>query len=160
MNNKSRSYNTVELESYGDDRVPDHSCAATLLDWLVDEERFDVGVARIASGPFRRLTWSCIVLSSAEARARRELLLKIAQRGFSLVIAVKVSVDELLAFFLERGFTVSGRGRFCEGDEHDPCSAAPDSSTLEEIVYIASRLSSQPLCVFAHEAEPIYVLHD
>jgi hypothetical protein len=158
-NRLSPEYKTVELESYTEGTVPEHDSVDALLSWLLSDERFDGAVARFSTGPFRSMEWPCIVLSSTEANARRPLLLKSAQVGYSLVIATKTTVEEIVSFSAGVGFTLSGRGRLRGRDDHDPLSGAWDPGALEELIYIASRFSDNQLCLFAHDADPVYVLH-
>lgn len=159
MNRLCPEYNTIEFESYPNGGAPEQDSVDVLMSWCLSEERFDGAVARIGSGLVRRVTWPCVVLSLAEAHAHRSLLLRTAQTGFSLVVAVRATVEEFVSFSTGAGLSSSGRGRFRGGGEHDPFSVAGDQLALEELVYIGSRLSDKILCVFAHDADPVYVLH-
>ena len=81
-----------------------------------------------------------------------------AESGFRLILGVNSSLDDIVAAFTKLGYRVEGRGVYGDGGEHDPMMAAPSDVGLARGVQVASDLCGATLCMFAHDADPVYIL--
>jgi hypothetical protein len=103
--------------------------------------------------------WPQVVMGPDEFRVALPMFEATALSGFRLIVGVKSGVDDLVAFFAGLGYRLEGRGVYGSGDPHDPTSATWSKAALQRGVSLASRLCRSPLCVFAHDADPVYLLY-
>lgn len=75
-----------------------------------------------------------------------------------MVVAVKVDLDELIGFFRRFGYQVEGEGALGDGGEHDPLVPACNGDALKQAIDAAATLSHHPLCLFAHDGDPVYLM--
>ena len=81
-----------------------------------------------------------------------------ANRGFELVMASSSSIADIEGFWKQKGYRVEGSSPLGSGREHDLFSAAWNKDSLERMIYVAARMRAKSLCVFAHDADPLYLL--
>lgn len=99
-----------------------------------------------------------VILGIDQAKDALETLQVSANRGFELVVASNSSLDEIEEFWKQMGYRLSGRSQLGSRGEHDLLPAAWNPDVLEHTLSVASRMGGKTLCVFAHDADPIYLL--
>ena len=132
----------------------------TVLDWLFETKQFDCAVVAPRSGILQRHGWPRVLLAEYNRPSERAILERAAQSGFRLVIGTRGGRQELTECFERVGYRVSGEGIYGTGDRHDPLRPASNAGALEQTVAIASRLCRNTLCLFGHDADPVYLLLD
>jgi len=81
-----------------------------------------------------------------------------SNRGFELVMASSSSIAEMEGFWKQQGYRVEGSSPLGSGRKHDLLSAAWNKESIERMIYVATRMRAKLLCVFAHDADPLYLL--
>lgn len=134
---------------------------ADFLDWLFNANSFECAVLIPRKGFLRRkrAIWPQVVVNAGEAESSRDVLEDAAQSGFELVIGTRSTVEELSNFFNRLGYREDGKGTYGGGDKHDPARAAWNKESFAQAVTVATKLCEHPLCVFAHDGDPIYLLY-
>jgi hypothetical protein len=133
--------------------------------WLIQMNAFDCAVVlpkrSLLQQVFRgqQLAWPQVTTCPDELKRARPIFEETALSGFRLIVGVKSGIDELVAFFARLGYRLEGRGVYGSADQHDPTSATWNRAALQQGVQVASKLCQSPLCVFAHDADPVYLLH-
>lgn len=139
---------------------------SAFLDWLVESGSFECAVwvpeRTILQQFICRLeqTWPRVLVSTSDLRRARPSIEKAARSGFRLVIGVRSEWNELEKFFTRVGYRVEGSGLYAKGGQHDPTVAAWNKEAFMGAVRVASKLCRSLLCVFAHDADPVYVLYN
>lgn len=98
------------------------------------------------------------ILGIKEAEIALDTLQAASNRGFELVVASNSSIEEMEEFWKQKGYRVVSRSRLGTHKEHDLLTAAWNKEALERMIYIASRMGGKSLCVFSHDADPLYLL--
>lgn len=135
------------------------------FDWLLDTRSFGCAVLVPERGILQRIFHSHrearpqATISSEEFRARRPTFETAAMSGSRLVVGVRARSDILVAFFLGLGYHVEGTGLYASGDPHDPIGANWQAEDLMQCIDVATALGQSTLCIFAHDADPVYILY-
>ena len=67
--------------------------------------------------------------------------------------------NDLEKVFTSLGYRVEGSGLNASGGQHDPTVIAWNREAFMGAIRVASKLCRSPLSVFAHDADPVYVLY-
>jgi hypothetical protein len=129
-----------------------------LLDWLFESNRLDCAVLAPRSRALQGPSWPRVLLAEYSGTPARGTLEKAARSGFRLVICTRVGHKQLIEFLSRAGYQVSGESIWGSGDEHDPLRPAWNKEVLSQIVAVAARLRGNAICLFGHDADPLYVL--
>lgn len=131
------------------------------FDWLFDANSFECAVLIPRKGLLWRkhAAWPSVIVDAEVARHSRDVLEKAAQSGFELIIGTRLKLEDLSSFFCRLGYREQGEGIFGSGDKHDTERAAWNKESFAQGVVIATKLCAHPLCVFAHDGDPVYLLY-
>ena len=105
-----------------------------------------------------KLNWPQVILESDNATLNQASFVRLALRGFQLIVATNSSANEVISFFGDRSYRQIGSSLFSSGEEHDPLRASWNRESLTRSVAIATRMGAKLICCFAHDADPIYLL--
>jgi hypothetical protein len=133
----------------------------SFFDRLLADGLFEVAVLVAKKGLLGRkdqIAWPLVIESVDDAISARSNLEKIARSGFQLVVGTKSSRRDLEALFESLGYRKVGQATYGSGSDNDPARAAWDKESLQRAVVVAARLCDRPLCVFAHDGDPVYLL--
>jgi hypothetical protein len=161
VNTVVKTLKTIELcaAGYTSPELMPADTVSQFFTWVFDTNVFDCAVLAGKEHIFGSLDCPRVIVTTREARNRRGLLETAAHSGFELLIALKTELREVTELFEGFGYRTCGHGTFATHDEHDPKAAAHNNEALEEAVMVASRLSRHPLCLFAHDGDPVYLLY-
>ena len=170
MSNKLSGWMVDELDAEKPPRKPDFALSSLDLvrgfyEWQFQTGTFDFAiVSKTGSGTLfgfqkNQEAKPCqVILGIDQAKDALETLQVSANRGFEVIVASKSSLDDIKEFWKQKGYRLSGRSQLGSGGEHDLLPAAWNPDVLEHILSVASRMEGKTLCVFAHDADPIYLL--
>ena len=131
------------------------------LEWGLSDSVFMCAVIAPPQRTLRkseRNVWPQTTVTLSAAIDRRTSLQESGMSGFELVIGTSTDCDSAIQVFGKLGYQEAGRSICGSGDKHDPLAAAWNKVDLSNAVQIAARLSSGVLCIFAHDADPVYLL--
>lgn len=158
------SMNASERFAKGETLLSDRP-ESDFFDWLLKMNAFECAVVLPKPMLLRRVlrgqkpAWPHVTTCADQLRVARSVFEATALSGFRLIVGVKSRLDDLVAFFTGLGYRLEGRGVYGSSDQHDLTSAVWNKAALREGVQLASRLCHSPICVFAHDADPVYILH-
>lgn len=142
--------------------VPNHDPIRYFFDWLFETNSFEYAVLVPKKGFLKknkRTIWPHVIGDVDEAKAGRDVLEKAAQSGFELIIGTRSNLEDLSNFFHRLGYRDGGNGDKVNAGEHDPARVAWNKDSFVQAVAVATKLCSYPLCIFAHDGDPIYLLY-
>jgi hypothetical protein len=160
----------LSLERDADDRSLPKSSGPIkdlpiLFDWLLETGLFEFAVlAKKDVGILGALTstrwpsWPQVVLETSDARVALPALIAAGTRGFELIVGAKVNHAELFAFLTRFGYREAGISGLGSGESHDLTRVSSHRESFNRGIVLATRLEAKCLCVFAHDADPIYLL--
>ena len=135
------------------------------FDWQFKTGAFDFVVASKADDNFllkiirpHRLNWPQVILETENTTLNQASFVRLALKGFRLLVATNSSANEVINFFGERSYGQIGSSLFSSGEDHDPLRASWNRESLTRSVVIATRMGAKLICCFAHDADPIYLL--
>ncbi len=135
------------------------------FDWQFKTGAFDFVVASEADENSvlkmirpHRLNWPQVILETENATLNQASFVRLALKGFQLIVATNSSANEVINFFGDRSYRQVGSSLFSSGEEHDPLRASWNRESLTRSVAIATRMGAKLICCFAHDADPIYLL--
>jgi hypothetical protein len=121
-------------------------------------------VMDIPFGPIACLTstptgeWPRIVIDAREARRGVRALAERGARGFELVLASSSCLEDLRAFFTDRGYRNDADALYGSGDNGDISATPPHDDRFARALSVAMMIGGATLCVFAHDVDPVYLL--
>lgn len=135
------------------------------FNWQFQTGAFDFGIiAATNENPIlkiirrNRLNWPQVILDTDNAKLNQASLVRIALRGFQLIVATNSGANEVIDFFRSHSYRQVGSSPFSSGEKHDPLRATWNREDLTRSIAIASRMGAKLICCFAHDADPIYLL--
>ena len=129
---------------------------SSFLKWLQVKGTFECALILPREGIWRKAILPSIAVTPGAVERHREGI-ETAVRLDGAVIGVRTPRDAVLTFFSGFGYQIVGETTFGSGDKCDPKTAFC-REILTEAVEVASRLCQHTLCVFWHDADPIYLL--
>jgi len=105
-----------------------------------------------------RHVWPQATAMLSTAIDHRALLQESGNSGFELIVGTNSDCDTAIRVFGNLGYKEAGRSICGSHEKHDPLAAAWNKDDLTSAIQIAVRLSSGVLCLFAHDADPVYLL--
>jgi hypothetical protein len=88
-----------------------------------------------------------VLANSEHIKMKLPDIVRSAIRGHELVVSVKIGKEELEAFYFRYGYSVAGQYAW-----------ASELSALNNAVGISLMRGANLLCIFGHDADPIYLL--
>lgn len=126
---------------------PSQSVSA-FFEWQLRDQHFDFGVVY----KDRLLT----LVDKASASANTLFLEKSAQRGWELLISTTCTTEVLKTFFAAYGYKQASEATLHLDSKHELFSW--NGANLSAALAWAERLRATHICLFAHDADPIYLL--
>lgn len=129
------------------------------LDWQFRSATFDYAVLVDAPwlGSRTVARWPRIIADASEAQRGVSSLAERGARGFELVVGGTNTGEAIRDFLIASGYQYVGECPYGSKAAYD-LSVAPLSDTFTPALNVAMRLGACTLCVFAHDADPIYLL--
>ena len=120
------------------------------FEWQLRDELFDFGIIYGQKNDF------LVLITADNAKAHTPMLAKSALNGWELLVATKSTSDDIIEFFTRYGYRRATEKFLQFTFDHELFSW--NGISLSSAITSADRLGAKNLCVFSHDADPIYVL--